>query len=78
MSKKRAAQAASFAVPALQYVGNGAWIRGIPARDLSADEVARLDSAALIGSGLYTEAASAPAADEEPSADSGEELDSDG
>ena len=70
MPKKRAAQAASFA---LRYVGDGRWLRGIPARDLSADEVARLDSAALIRSGLYTETASATAADEQ-SADSGEEY----
>ena len=73
MSKKRAARAASFAVPALQYVGDGAWIRGIPARDLSPNEVARFGRLALIASGLYTEAASATAADEQ-SADSGEEY----
>jgi hypothetical protein len=77
MPKKKAAAAASPAVPALLYVGDGAWIRGIPARDLSADEAARLDSSALIRSGLYTEAASATAADEQ-SADSGEELETNG
>lgn len=74
MPKTKAPAGASFA---LRYVGDGRWLRGIPARDLSADEVARLDSAALIRSGLYTEAASATAADEQ-SADSGEESDSDG
>lgn len=72
MPKTTAPAGASPAVSALLYVGDGAWIRGIPARDLTADEVARLDSAALIRSGLYIQAASASAADEQ-SADSGEE-----
>lgn len=72
MPKTKAPAGASPAVPGLRYVGDGRWIRGVPARDLSADEVAALDSRALIRSGLYTEAASATAADEQ-SADSGEE-----
>ena len=72
MPKNTAPAGASFA---LRYVGDGRWLRGIPARDLSAVEIQQrgLDSAALIGSGLYTEAASATAADEQ-SADSGEEY----
>ena len=72
MSKSKAPSGASPAVSGLRYVGDGRWIRGIPARDLSADEAAGLDSSALIRSGLYTKAASATAADEQ-SADSGEE-----
>jgi hypothetical protein len=63
--------------PALRYVGNGAWVRGIPARDLSSAEVAALgiDAVALCQArpDLYTEAASAVAADEQ-SADSGKET----
>lgn len=74
MSKKKAPSGASRAVPAVTYIGSGRFLPGIPTRDLSADEIARrgLDSAALIRSGLYTEAASATAADEQ-SADSGKE-----
>lgn len=54
--------------PALRYVGPGVII-GIPARDLSPEEVARLAPAHTVASltrdGLYTEAASASAADAE-------------
>jgi hypothetical protein len=54
--------------PALRYVGPG-FIPGIPARDLSPEEVAALAPvhtvATLTRDGLYTEAASAPAADAE-------------
>lgn len=65
MTKAQAAGAV-----ALRYVGDGAFIRGIPTTDLDADAIARLgvDSAALIGSGLYREAARPSAADE-PSPD---------
>jgi len=58
---------------ALRYVGPG-FLIGVPARDLSPDEVDGLahSAAALVASGLYTEAASASAADDE-SADSGKE-----
>jgi hypothetical protein len=74
MPKTKAPVGASPAVPALRYVGDGRWLRGVPARDLSAEEIEQrgLDSGALIRSGLYTEAASATAADEQ-SADSGKE-----
>jgi len=81
MSKKKARLRASAAVPtagsALRYVGDGAWVRGVPARDLSSVEVAALgiDAVALCQArpDLYTEAASAVAADEQ-SADSGKET----
>jgi hypothetical protein len=57
MSKKHAG---------LRYVGPG-FIPGIPARDLSPEEVAALapvhTAATLTRDGLYTEAASASAAD---------------
>lgn len=64
MSKDKAPEGA-----ALRYVGDGSWLRGVPARDLEPDEVARFDRKALLASGLYTEAAPASAAD----ADSGKE-----
>ena len=74
MPKKSAPVGASRAVPVI-YVSDGRFLAGIPARDLSAEEIEQrgLDSDALIRSGLYTEAASATAADEQ-SADSGKEL----
>ncbi len=60
---------------ALRYVGPG-FLIGVPARDLSSEEVAALaprhTADSLIAGGLYTEAASAVAADEQ-SADSGKE-----
>lgn len=37
----------------LRYVGNGAALPDVPARDLSAEEVADYDRKALIASGLY-------------------------
>ena len=54
----------------LTWIGDGSrFIPGVPARDLTADEVAHLRPE-LIASGLYIEAASAtPTADESPSAD---------
>jgi hypothetical protein len=55
-------------LPALHYAGPG-FIPGIPARDLSPEEVAALAPvhtvATLTRDGLYTEAASASAADDE-------------
>lgn len=53
---------------ALRYVGDGSWIRGVPARDLESDEVASFDREALLASGLYK-----PAKD----AESGKESDLD-
>lgn len=38
---------------ALCYVGNGRWIRGVPARDLNPSEAARFNAEALLASGLY-------------------------
>jgi len=38
---------------ALHYIGDGSALDNVPARDLSADEAAQYDAAALITSGLY-------------------------
>jgi hypothetical protein len=37
----------------LKYVGQGAFLSGVPARDLSADEAKEYGEARLIKSGLY-------------------------
>jgi len=65
MSKAKAPDGAS-----LRYIGDGAWIRGVPARDLDSEEIARLrlDPRSLLASGLYE-----PATD----AESGKESDLD-
>lgn len=59
----------------LRYVGPG-YIPGVPARDLSAEEVADLAPAHTVATltrdGLYTEAASASAADAESADTEGE------
>jgi len=47
---------------ALRYVGDGRWIRGIPARDLTAGEAAAFDTDALLASGLYRTAEGSVAA----------------
>ena len=47
----------------LFYIGKGASLDNIPARDLTLEEVARFDAAALIASGLYSETAPAVIAD---------------
>lgn len=39
----------------LRYVGQGAALPDVPARDLSADEVTGLDRKALLASGLYAD-----------------------
>lgn len=41
----------------LEYVGQGAWLPGVPARDLAAEEIESLglDAKALLKSGLYRE-----------------------
>jgi hypothetical protein len=39
----------------MKYVGKGAWIIGVPARDLSADEVRFYGKDKLEKSGLYVE-----------------------
>jgi len=44
----------------LKYVGNGAWIPGVPARDLTAKEAARFaDTIAQYPAGLYVTAGKA-------------------
>jgi hypothetical protein len=65
MSKAKAPAGVS-----LRYVGDGAWIRGVPARDLDSEEIARLhlNPRSLLASGLYE-----PAKD----AESGKESDLD-
>lgn len=40
----------------LEYVGNGAYLQGVPARDLSDDEAIEYGGeAALVASGLYVQ-----------------------
>lgn len=41
------------AKPALRYVGNGATLPDVPARDLTPEEVKQYDRKALLASGLY-------------------------
>lgn len=50
---------------ALRYVGGGAALLDVPARDLSVEEAAQFDVAALLASGLYEPAHEAPAPAEE-------------
>lgn len=46
---------------ALRYVGAGAALLDVPARDLTAEESAEFDVATLLASGLYEPAHEAPA-----------------
>lgn len=47
----------------LHWIGDGTrFIPGVPARDLAPEELGAFNVSDLIGSGLYTEAASASAA----------------
>ena len=39
----------------LKYIGAGAFLQGVPARDLTEDEAAAHDRAALLASRLYVE-----------------------
>ena len=39
----------------MKYVGNGDFVAGVPARDLSADEVTMFGRAWLLSKGLYQE-----------------------
>lgn len=39
----------------LKYVGNGDWLLGVPARDLTEQEVEVLGKTELVASGLYEE-----------------------
>lgn len=48
----------------VKYVGNGSFLVGIPARDLSASEVKKFGIVKLIDSGLYAEIKRKPKADQ--------------
>jgi len=63
MSKHQPARASH----ALRYVGDGRWIRGVPARDLEPDEAAAFDADALVASGLYRTAEGRAAAHDDRS-----------
>jgi len=52
----------------MKYIGKGAWLVGVPARDLSADEVKHYGQDKLIASGLYMEFSKKPKA-EKPAED---------
>ena len=39
----------------VKYVGKGAWMIGVPARDLNAEEVKKFGISRLLESGLYEE-----------------------
>lgn len=43
----------------LLYIGDGSYIPGVPARNLTAEEVATHDKASLLATGLYKEPATA-------------------
>jgi hypothetical protein len=57
----------------LKYVGNGSFLVGIPARDLSASEVKRFGLERLVATGLYTEIIRKPKAGK-PEEDQSEEA----
>lgn len=48
----------------VKYVGKGAWLVGVPARDLNASEVKKYGVSKLIDSGLYAEIKRKPKADQ--------------
>lgn len=48
----------------VKYVGKGAWLVGVPARDLNASEVKKYGVSKLIESGLYAEIKRKPKADQ--------------
>ena len=54
-------------MPGLIYVGK-AWLPGIPARDLRADEVERYGRERLLASGLYAEPTERGASDDRAAA----------
>lgn len=43
----------SETITALRYTGNGTFLPGVPARDLTADEAREYDYMRLIQSGIY-------------------------
>lgn len=57
----------------LRYIGNGSWLPGVPARDLSDQDVKSgpLSEAELVASGLYEKVHSTPKG---PSVSSGSET----
>lgn len=57
----------------VKYVGKGAWLVGVPARDLNASEVKKYGVSKLIESGLYAEIKRKPKV-EEPADDIHEEA----
>ncbi len=57
----------------VNYVGKGAWLIGVPARDLSASEVKHYGQDKLIASGLYVEVKRKPKA-QKPAEDTTEEA----
>ena len=48
----------------VRYIGNGGFVVGLPARDLSAAEVKKYGLSRLLGSGLYEEIKRKPKAAE--------------
>lgn len=53
----------------MKYVGKGAWLPGIPARDLSDDEAQRFGEKRLLDSGLYEKERKQPAKAEKEEGD---------
>lgn len=53
LTEAMAAPAESKRAIALRYVGDGASLPDVPARDIQADEIDQYDRKALIASGLY-------------------------
>lgn len=45
----------------MKYIGKGQWLPGVPARDLTADEVKELGRDYLLSTGLYAEEEKKPA-----------------
>ena len=48
----------------VKYVGKGAWMIGVPARDLNASEVKKYGESKLLNSGLYEEIKRKPKVEE--------------
>jgi hypothetical protein len=57
----------------LRYVGDGTALIGVPAKDLSAEELASYDVGLLLASGLYVAASAAEAAPSDPPSDTPKE-----
>ncbi|GIK42447.1 MAG: hypothetical protein BroJett011_62800 [Chloroflexota bacterium] len=50
----------------LKYIGQGAFLPGVPARDLSAEEAKEYGEARLLKSGLYKKVGDRPAGESLP------------